>query len=192
MSVDLYHFKIVRIQTSKVHETFAPVNMGLWHLAFCGIFEGGRTYDHVCKKQKYKHRGQLKVKFNILLHGDNSWTTALRQMKFGVETHHGHTYKFYLNHHFVWQNIYVCQCCKFLRLWWDKHWSCLSVVYSSLMLVPHKTIHQITAQFFFTLHRNSYVGSKIWYSNLSTQSSKLKNTSHFCVSCWSSSFAAYT
>jgi hypothetical protein len=29
MSVDLYHFKIVRIQTSKVHETFAPVNMGL-------------------------------------------------------------------------------------------------------------------------------------------------------------------
>jgi hypothetical protein len=37
--------------------------------------------DHFCEK-KYEHGGRLKVKINILFCGENSWTVALRQLKF--------------------------------------------------------------------------------------------------------------
>jgi hypothetical protein len=36
----------------------------------------------------YEHGGQLKVKIHILFYGDNSWTVALSQKKFGtIEDH---------------------------------------------------------------------------------------------------------
>jgi hypothetical protein len=40
-----------------------------------------------------------KLKF-IFFYGDNSWTVAVSQMKFGVVENHGHTYKFYFIYYF--------------------------------------------------------------------------------------------
>lgn len=63
----------------------------------------------VTKQKKHERGGRLKVKIPILIpksylfYGDKSWTNALtvRQMKFDIVKHHGHTYKFYVNHCFV-------------------------------------------------------------------------------------------
>jgi hypothetical protein len=49
------------------------------------------------KKQTHERGRQLKVTIDILFHGDNSCTAALRQMKVWTVKDHGHTYKFYLN-----------------------------------------------------------------------------------------------
>jgi hypothetical protein len=48
----------------------------------------------------------LKVKIHVFFNGDDLWTVALRQMKFGTVKDHGHTYKFclmmFLNMGMVW------------------------------------------------------------------------------------------
>jgi hypothetical protein len=54
------------------------------------------------KTKKYERGGRLKAKVHILFYEDNSWTVAVRQMKFGIIEDHGHTYKFYFIHYFVW------------------------------------------------------------------------------------------
>jgi hypothetical protein len=46
------------------------------------------------RNQKYKHSRQMNVKLCILFHGENSWTVALRQMKFGAVEDHGNSYTF--------------------------------------------------------------------------------------------------
>jgi hypothetical protein len=45
------------------------------------------------------------LKFIVLFCGDNSWTVTLRQMNFGIVRDHRHTYKFYLDHYFVWRRF---------------------------------------------------------------------------------------
>jgi hypothetical protein len=56
------------------------------------------------KHQKYECGRWMNVKIHILLYGDNSWTSALRQMKCGTVKDHGHIYKFYRSQCFiVWQ-----------------------------------------------------------------------------------------
>jgi hypothetical protein len=57
------------------------------------------------KNKKYEHGGRLNVKIYSLFCGDNSWTVALRQMNFGIVKNLGHTYKFCLNHYFVWRSF---------------------------------------------------------------------------------------
>jgi hypothetical protein len=57
------------------------------------------------KNKKYEHGGQLNVKIHSLFCGDNSWTVVLTQMNFGIVKDHGHTYKLYLNHYFVWRSF---------------------------------------------------------------------------------------
>jgi hypothetical protein len=41
------------------------------------------------KNKKYERGGRLKVKVHILFYGDNSWTVAVGQMKFGIVEDHG-------------------------------------------------------------------------------------------------------
>jgi hypothetical protein len=55
----------------------------------------------LCRKQKYKRRGRLKVKIHVYFYGDNKWTVKLIQMKFGTIKHHGHAYQFHLIHYFI-------------------------------------------------------------------------------------------
>jgi hypothetical protein len=52
---------------------------------------------------------QLKVNIHILFYGQNSWTVELRQIKFCALKDHGHTYKFYLIHYFLWQSFWIRQ-----------------------------------------------------------------------------------
>jgi hypothetical protein len=42
-------------------------------------------------KQKYERGGRMKVKINSLYRGDNSWTVARRQTKFGTMKDRGHS-----------------------------------------------------------------------------------------------------
>jgi hypothetical protein len=42
------------------------------------------------QKQRYEHGGRLKIKIQVLFCGENSLTTALRQMKFGTVKYHVH------------------------------------------------------------------------------------------------------
>jgi hypothetical protein len=49
------------------------------------------------RKQKVRTWRALETVILILFHGDNSWSTALRQMKFGTVKHHERTYKLHLN-----------------------------------------------------------------------------------------------
>jgi hypothetical protein len=53
------------------------------------------------KNKKYEHGGRFEVKVHILFYGDNSWTVAVSEMKFGTVEDHGHTYKFYFINYFV-------------------------------------------------------------------------------------------
>jgi hypothetical protein len=53
------------------------------------------------KNKEYERGSQLKVKVRILLNGDNSWTVAVGQIKFGIVEGRGQTYKFYFTHYFV-------------------------------------------------------------------------------------------
>jgi hypothetical protein len=52
------------------------------------------------KNKKYERGGRFKVKVHILFCGNNSWTVAVSQMKYGIAEDHGHTYKFYFIHYF--------------------------------------------------------------------------------------------
>jgi hypothetical protein len=69
--------------------------------------EGRTTFNKTIfvKNKKYEHGGRLNVKIHSLFRGDNSWNAALRQMNFGIVRDHEHTYKFYLNHYFVWRSF---------------------------------------------------------------------------------------
>jgi hypothetical protein len=58
-------------------------------------------WSFLWKIQKYECGGQLKIEIHILFHGDNSWTVALRWMKFGSVKDNGHIYRFYFNHYFI-------------------------------------------------------------------------------------------
>jgi hypothetical protein len=75
--------------------------------------------------QKYEYGRRLKVKIHILFYGENSWTVALSQMEFCRLKDHGHTYKFYLNHHFLWQSFRMWWYFEIMRLCWDKRWTTL-------------------------------------------------------------------
>jgi hypothetical protein len=52
------------------------------------------------RNKKHEHGSRLKAKVHILFYGDNSWTVAVSQMKFGTVEDHGHTYKFYFINYF--------------------------------------------------------------------------------------------
>jgi hypothetical protein len=58
------------VQTSEVDAKFAVVSVGSWHFEYVGL---------------------LKVKIHILFCGDNSWTTACSQIKFGTVKDHRYT-----------------------------------------------------------------------------------------------------
>jgi hypothetical protein len=62
-----------------------------------------------CKKfmetEKYEHGEPFKFKMYILFYRGNSWTVAVRQIKFGAVKYHGRTYKIYLNYYYVWRNF---------------------------------------------------------------------------------------
>jgi hypothetical protein len=53
------------------------------------------------KNKKYERGGQLKFKVQILFCGDNSWTVAVSQMKFGTVEDHGLSYNFYFIYYFI-------------------------------------------------------------------------------------------
>jgi hypothetical protein len=67
--------------------------------------------------QKYEHGGRLKVKIHTLFYGENSWTVALRQMKFCTWKDHWHAHKFYLNHHFLWRNFWIWRYYQIMRFY---------------------------------------------------------------------------
>jgi hypothetical protein len=87
------------------------------------LYRGWTTFNKTTfvRILKFEHYGQLKFKLHILLYGENSWTIALRQMKFCTLKDHGHTYKFYLNHYFLWWSFWMWQYLKILRLCCGKH-----------------------------------------------------------------------
>jgi len=62
------------------------------------------TRQFLLKNKNMNMAGGWKLKIYILFYRDNSWTVALRQMKFGALKDHEHTYKLYLNH-LVWRNF---------------------------------------------------------------------------------------
>jgi hypothetical protein len=95
------------VQISEVDAKFAPVNVGKWNFVYWQLFKGSTTFNKTIfvKNKKYEHGGHLNVKIHSLFCGDNSWTIALRQMNFGTVRDHGYTYKFYLNHYFVWRSF---------------------------------------------------------------------------------------
>jgi hypothetical protein len=63
-------------------------------------------WDHFCNTKKSEHGGRLKLKINVLLHGDKPRTVTFRLMKFDTLKYHGYTYKFYLNYHFLWRRTF--------------------------------------------------------------------------------------
>jgi hypothetical protein len=63
------------------------------------VIEGDLDAIHFNPVSSSISKWQLKV--NILFYGDNAWTVAVSQMKFGAVEDHGHTYKFYFIHYFV-------------------------------------------------------------------------------------------
>jgi hypothetical protein len=79
------------------------------NMKFCFLIDLQRMnnfkWDHFCQNKKYEHGGQFNVKIHSLFCGNNSWTVALRQINIGVVKDHGHIYKFYLNHCFVWRSF---------------------------------------------------------------------------------------
>jgi hypothetical protein len=60
-------------------------------------------------KKKYESGGRFEVKIRILFYGEDSEPLHLVKLvqlvQFGTAKGHGHTYKFYLNHYFVWQSF---------------------------------------------------------------------------------------
>jgi hypothetical protein len=68
-----------------------------------GSFKDGHVLMRLFLETKKNERGgRLKIKIRILLYGNNSWTVALRQMKFGrIYSTRSWAYEFYLNNYFV-------------------------------------------------------------------------------------------
>jgi hypothetical protein len=67
---------------------------------FCPILlkEEGEAYNlrrFLWKTMSMNTEGSWKLNIHILLYRDNSWTIALRQMKFGTVKDHRHIYKFF-------------------------------------------------------------------------------------------------
>jgi hypothetical protein len=112
-------------QTSEVDAKLAPVNVGPWHFVCWQIFKW-TTFNKTtfAKNQKYKHCRKLKVKIQILL-WRQLMNKHLRHIKFCKEKDHGHTYKFNLNHYFLWRGFWMWRWFEILRLCWDKHWMTL-------------------------------------------------------------------
>jgi hypothetical protein len=78
---------------------------GIGRSNFCG----GKTHT-------YERGERLNVQIHILFCGDNSWTVALRQIKFGAVKDRGYTYQCHSNHYFVWWSFSVRRWCEMFRL----------------------------------------------------------------------------
>jgi hypothetical protein len=60
--------------------------------------------------------GGWKLNFTFYFMDPTQRFHYVRQMKFGTVKSHRHTYKFYLNHYFLWWNFQMWRWCEILRL----------------------------------------------------------------------------
>jgi hypothetical protein len=82
---------------------FEPYKAGSWNCMCWYVFKGWTTFTKTifCEKQEYERGGWLNIKIHILFYGDNLWTFAIIQMKFGTVKYHGHAYKFNFHLYFI-------------------------------------------------------------------------------------------
>jgi hypothetical protein len=77
---------VADVRSSEVDEKLALVSVRQWRFVCWQSFEARTAVNKTAltKDQKYKHGGRLKDESRIWFYGDNSWTVAVKQMKFGA------------------------------------------------------------------------------------------------------------